>query len=176
MWGVHYGKAFKHSNKQGFVALVRSLGYDARLVNDFEDHVWAEVYFPGLKRWVHADPSEGILDEPLTYAVGWGKKAAVVIASSARFGACDVTIRYTPDFVKLTIPWRRQKGLRGRLIHDTIHATNALLAQPPTPTTLLKRQREELEEFAGYIVTPRQAGSHAGRQSGMPRWRLTLMP
>ncbi|KAJ9063626.1 peptide-N4-(N-acetyl-beta- glucosaminyl)asparagine amidase [Entomophthora muscae] len=155
----------------GFIALVRSLGFDVRLVNDFEDHVWAEVYFPGLKRWLHADPSEGILDEPLTYAVGWGKQPVIVMGTSARFGASDVTIRYTPDFVKLTIPRRRQKGLQGRLVYNSIHTINAILAQPPSAAALAQLQREENEELAGYIIKPRETGFHAGRQSGSTEWR-----
>ncbi|KAI0221263.1 Peptide-N(4)-(N-acetyl-beta- glucosaminyl)asparagine amidase [Massospora cicadina] len=159
----------------GFLSLARSLGYDVRQVTDFEDHVWGEVYLPELKRWVHADPSEGVLDEPLTYTLGWGKRAAIVLAFSAQFGACDVTARYAPDFIKLTIPRRRQKGLSGRLVLEAIRGAIGL-ANPPSPAALLQRQREEQAELASFVFNPRQQGFHAGRQSGRVTYQPPLNP
>ena len=61
--------------RQGFDALE----FDARYILDWTDHVWAEVYSNSQKRWQHADPCENILDKPLIYEHGWGKKLSYVI-------------------------------------------------------------------------------------------------
>lgn len=39
------------------------MGYEARFVNDWTDHVWTEVYLDG--RWQHADSCECTLDAPM---------------------------------------------------------------------------------------------------------------
>eukprot|EP00927_Polykrikos_kofoidii_P059446 TRINITY_DN54599_c0_g1_i1.p1 TRINITY_DN54599_c0_g1~~TRINITY_DN54599_c0_g1_i1.p1 ORF type:complete len:688 (-),score=123.35 TRINITY_DN54599_c0_g1_i1:264-2261(-) len=78
-----------------FTLCLVSLGFDARLVVDWTDHVWSEVRLGD--RWVHCDPCEMSLDAPLTYEAGWGKKLTYVIA----FGqneVVDVTSRYTNDW------------------------------------------------------------------------------
>lgn len=36
-----------------FTLLCRSLNFDARLVLDWTDHVWTEVYSNAQKRWLH---------------------------------------------------------------------------------------------------------------------------
>ena len=85
--------------------LAELLGYRARLVVDWDDHMWVEVEM-GLHtgavtragaetgagagigaetgtgagtRWVHADPCEASVDEPLIYQ-GWGKNATYVFS------------------------------------------------------------------------------------------------
>jgi len=80
-------------------ALFASLGYEARYVLDFTDHVWIEV---GLRRgdetvWLHADPSEGVLDRPLMYEKGWGKKLTMIFAFTP-WDIEHVTARYTEDY------------------------------------------------------------------------------
>ena len=58
--------------------MLASLGYNVRYVLDFTDHVWVEVRLPTASkdgRWVHADPSEGVLDNPLMYEKGWGRSS-----------------------------------------------------------------------------------------------------
>ena len=54
--------------------MLRVLGYEnVRWVVDWADHVWAEVWLgdpPG--RWVHLDPCEAAVDNPLLYE-SWGK-------------------------------------------------------------------------------------------------------
>jgi hypothetical protein len=69
------------------------LGYQARWTVDWADHVWAEVRIGG--RWVHVDPCEAAVDEPLIYQ-GWGKKQTYVVAYSFT-EAEDVTSKYTTD-------------------------------------------------------------------------------
>jgi Transglutaminase-like superfamily len=53
------------------------LGHDARWVVDWADHVWAEVFLNG--QWVHLDPCEAAVDEPLLYQQ-WGKRQVYIVA------------------------------------------------------------------------------------------------
>lgn len=55
----------------------RALGYEARWVVDWSDHVWAEVQLGD--RWVHVDPCEAAIDQPLLYE-SWGKQQTYIIA------------------------------------------------------------------------------------------------
>ena len=78
--------------------LVRALGWRARFVVDWDDHLWVEALLPVgathagadddeelveiggvLHRWVHMDPCEAAVDEPGIYA-SWGKTHSYVIA------------------------------------------------------------------------------------------------
>mmetsp|Transcript_11378 Transcript_11378/g.17080 ORF Transcript_11378/g.17080 Transcript_11378/m.17080 type:complete len:488 (+) Transcript_11378:2949-4412(+) len=70
--------------------LLRVLGHEARWVVDWSDHVWADVLLSHndetldsnnrrTARWVHLDPCEAAVDEPLLYQ-GWGKKQTYIMA------------------------------------------------------------------------------------------------
>jgi len=82
-------------------ALLASLGYTARYVLDFTDHVWLEVQLPrstdDAVEWVHVDPSEGVLDSPLMYEKGWGKQLTMIFAFTP-WSVEHVTHRYTADY------------------------------------------------------------------------------
>ena len=74
--------------------MLRVLGYhEIRWVVDWSDHVWVEVYL-GVKyvntdddddddnnsgRWVHLDPCEAAVDNPLLYE-SWGKNQTYIVA------------------------------------------------------------------------------------------------
>jgi peptide-N4-(N-acetyl-beta-glucosaminyl)asparagine amidase len=58
---------------QVFTLCCRAMGYEARSVNDWTDHVWCEYYSPDLDRWIHADSCEARRDSPMLYEAGWGK-------------------------------------------------------------------------------------------------------
>ena len=79
----------------------RALGFDARWVVDWSDHVWAEVRMSG--DWIHVDPCEAAIDNPLLYE-SWGKKQTHIVAfhpsvDSSHADSCieDVTTIYTSD-------------------------------------------------------------------------------
>eukprot|EP00931_Biecheleriopsis_adriatica_P068133 TRINITY_DN42160_c0_g1_i1.p1 TRINITY_DN42160_c0_g1~~TRINITY_DN42160_c0_g1_i1.p1 ORF type:complete len:611 (-),score=80.37 TRINITY_DN42160_c0_g1_i1:45-1829(-) len=78
-----------------FTLIASALGFRTRLVVDWTDHVWAEVWTNG--RWQHCDPCEGCLDAPLTYELGWRKKLTYVVAFSP-LEVVDVTARYTSNW------------------------------------------------------------------------------
>lgn len=80
---------------KAFTLCARALGLRARLVHDWTDHVWTEIWCDS--RWVHADSCEEALDQPLLYEEGWGKKLTYCIATGADC-VLDVTRRYTAHF------------------------------------------------------------------------------
>ena len=69
--------------------MLRVLGYEnVRWVVDWADHVWAEVWLGGSSdntegsnngRWVHLDPCEAAVDNPLLYE-SWGKNQTYIVA------------------------------------------------------------------------------------------------
>lgn len=79
------------------LALFECLGYNARWVVDWADHVWVEVEVRG--RWVHCDPCEAAVDEPFIYE-GWGKKPTYIVALG-RTQVQDVTSAYVTDVVAM---------------------------------------------------------------------------
>ena len=68
-----------------FCLVSRALCLDVRYVMDFTDHVWAEVWLPSQRRFVHLDPCEQAFDSPLLYEAGWGKKLTHLMSFS-RYG------------------------------------------------------------------------------------------
>eukprot|EP00971_Amphidinium_carterae_P027475 541143-Amphidinium_carterae.1 len=80
-----------------FTLVVRALGFEARIVHDWTDHVWTEVWSESKQKWLHADSCEAALDSPLVYEKGWGKKLTYCIAF-ARDHVRDVTLRYTRNY------------------------------------------------------------------------------
>ena len=63
-----------------FTALCLAHGYRARLILDMSDHVWTEVWDDAQERWIHVDPSEKRIDDPLMYERDWKKDLKEIYA------------------------------------------------------------------------------------------------
>ena len=63
-----------------FTSLCLAHWYRARLILDMSDHVWTEVWDYHQKRWVHIDPSEKRIDDPLMYERDWRKNLKEIYA------------------------------------------------------------------------------------------------
>ena len=79
--------------------MVKALGHEARLILDFTDHVWTEVFIEEDKQWVNMDSCENSYNAPLLYEKGWGKKLNYCIAVSP-VEIVDVTPRYTLNYAE----------------------------------------------------------------------------
>jgi hypothetical protein len=109
------------------LSFLELMGYEAKWVVDWADHVWCEVRvdndplsFPQNSEtiletnseiiidegsdWVHVDPCEAAVDEPLIYQ-SWGKNQTYIVSyhsynsTSASFSDVqDVTSKYTSKF------------------------------------------------------------------------------
>ena len=89
-----------------FTLCCRALGFEARWVLDWTDHVWTEVYSESQERWLHCDSCEDACDAPRMYEKGWGKKLSFVVAFGTE-DVLDVTRRYVLDFEGQTLGVRR---------------------------------------------------------------------
>ncbi|CEM02129.1 unnamed protein product [Vitrella brassicaformis CCMP3155] len=158
-----------------FTLIVKALGYHVRLVNDYTDHVWVEVWDDAEKRWVHADCCENCLDRPLLYEKGWGKKLTYIIAVSEE-GCVDVTPRYTQNFQQLN------RGYCSEVHLDTFLQTVTIQQQAALPATTERAaainhwwlDRQQLLHFLK-DPTAREGESGAavlpGRTTGSVEWR-----
>ena len=148
-----------------FCLVSRAVGLDSRLVVDTTDHIWVEYYSTALRRWIHMDPCEGIVDKPLLYEVGWGKKLQYLIAVG-RDGVMDVSKRYTKSFGELQRyldeDWVREvleaknQGLRGGLGEEEVEK--------------LKSRDEEDEASMELDGGEDNATTLPGRQTGSAEW------
>ncbi|KAF0686418.1 Aste57867_21789 [Aphanomyces stellatus] len=149
-----------------FTLCCRALGYEARYVHDFTDHVWTEVYSPHHERWLHCDPCEDQLDCPLTYEVGWGKKLSYIFATSCD-ELVDVVRRYTQDFDSLL---DRRTMAREEWLQQTIAELNRTKAHSPGRQEVL-RHRALAEAVELSAVKTAKAHETVGRISGSKEWR-----
>jgi hypothetical protein len=63
-----------------FTAVCIANGYRARLILDVSDHVWTEIWDQTMNKWVHVDPSERRIGDPLMYERDWKKSLTNVYA------------------------------------------------------------------------------------------------
>ena len=63
-----------------FTAACLAHGHRTRLILDMSDHVWSEIWDAQTNRWVHVDPSESRIDDPLMYERDWKKTLTHVYA------------------------------------------------------------------------------------------------
>ena len=71
------------------------------------DHLWTEVRLGDT--WIMADPCEGIIDKPSMYEYGWGKKGLCYMIALGLDHVCDVTPRYTREFLTNDFQTRRRE-------------------------------------------------------------------
>lgn len=155
-----------------FTCFCRALEIEARFVVDWTDHVWAEVFLPVSRKWIHVDCCECVLDCPALYEKGWGKNLNYVIAIS-RFGVFDVTRRYVLD-------WEMTKSRRNEISETALEAMlNDLrqkqiekISQDETAIaewSQLPSFEVELEEMMQRKVSGNEA--LPGRTTGSVEWR-----
>lgn len=152
-----------------FTLCCRAIGFEARYVLDWTDHVWTEVYSDAQKRWLHCDPCENVCDKPLLYEEGWGKKLTYVIAFS-KDDVQDVTWRYSAKHLEVLA--RRDQCRESWLVNTLDRIFNRTLQSMPErrKQEMLHRLVVELVEF----MTPKTAGNVnlPGRTTGSLAWRL----
>ncbi|XP_077997764.1 peptide-N(4)-(N-acetyl-beta-glucosaminyl)asparagine amidase-like [Glandiceps talaboti] len=152
-----------------FTLCCRAIGFEARYVVDWTDHVWTEVFTESQQRWLHCDPCEDACDKPLIYEVGWGKKLSYVIAFS-KDEIVDVIWRYTTKQSEVT---ERRSECREEWLVQIINRLNKerQAGLPGDRKQLLQlRSVTEIVEFMS-IKTVKE-GEEQGRSSGSLAWRL----
>ncbi|XP_057595479.1 peptide-N(4)-(N-acetyl-beta-glucosaminyl)asparagine amidase isoform X2 [Hippopotamus amphibius kiboko] len=152
-----------------FTLCCRALGFEARYVWDYTDHVWTEVYSPSQQRWLHCDPCEDVCDKPLLYEIGWGKKLSYVIAFS-KDEVVDVTWRYSCKHEEVI---SRRTKIKEELLREAINTLNKqrqISLSENRRKELLQRIIVELVEF----ISPKspKPGELGGRISGSLAWRV----
>lgn len=151
-----------------FCAICRSMGFEIRIVVDFTDHLWTEVYSDHQRRWIHCDSceGEGAYDTPLLYETGWGKKLSYIVATGIH-DLVDVTHRYTSNFAGLK-PRRNlvsDEWIQTTLAQITVRRRSQL--SQGMKKELESRDAEERNELN---ATPSSSENLPARQSGAPEW------
>jgi len=151
-----------------FTLCCRALGYQARFVVDWTDHVWTEVYNEKQKRWVHCDPSEPVHDKPLIYEAGWGKKLSYIIAFSCD-EVVDVTRKYTTNLKEVM---SRRNEVKHRYLKYAIALLCVELRGKQSADKIDEIGKRYIEEWTAVCKKPQvKEDEKIGRQSGSEEWR-----
>lgn len=162
-----------------FTLVCRALGYEARLVNDWTDHVWTEIYSDSKQCWLHADSCEAALDTPLVYEQGWGKKLTYCLAF-ARDHAVDVTRRYSRTFESAVLSRRKQFSeaeLKRAMAAISDFALDRSLGELPASAVELRRSvvenrlAAEAVQLTNFTTPAPKPEEQVGRTSGDAEWR-----
>ena len=154
-----------------FTLCCRALGYEARYVLDWTDHVWTEVYSESQKRWLHCDSCENKCDKPLMYETGWRKELTYVIAF-AKDDIQDVTWRYSAQHAEVLL--RRKECRESWLVNVIVKMRNSRQEGlgEARRTILEMRLAKEMVELLTNEKTAGE-GETQGRESGSLAWRTT---
>jgi len=153
-----------------FTLCCRAMGFEARYVLDWTDHVWTEVFSVSQQRWLHADSCENICDKPLLYESGWGKKLSYVLAFS-KDEVQDVSWRYSAKHEEML---SRRTLCRESWLRNTVHRlckAKMSILPDDRKAELWRRLVCELTEFlcvkdpSGEVLPGRLSGSVAWRQA-----------
>ena len=151
-----------------FTLCCRAMGFDARYVLDWTDHVWTEVYSEVQQRWLHCDPCENACDKPLVYEAGWGKKLTYVIAFAAD-DIQDVTWRYTTKSTEVLA--RRNDCRESWLVKQIVRSRNELWATLSDSRKLVLQRRLVAEIVEMMSTKKADSDECIGRSSGSLAWR-----
>jgi len=160
-----------------FTLIACATGLKARIVLDWTDHVWTEIWSTQRQRWIHTDSCESALDTPLLYSNGWGKKLSYCIAVSVE-GCIDVTPRYVEHWRESGVLNRRlevsENWLQEELFRLTFAQRNA--HNVVERSRIYSRIAVEIEELAlmktgQHLSKLRESrGGLPGRTSGSREW------
>ncbi|XP_063702376.1 peptide-N(4)-(N-acetyl-beta-glucosaminyl)asparagine amidase [Culicoides brevitarsis] len=155
-----------------FTFLCRCLGYRARYIFSTEDHVWTEVYSTLQNRWIHVDPSDGVVDAPLMYEHGWKQNIRYVIAFS-NDDVQDVTWRYTNQHKKVL---RNRNKCTEKELLDTILALRNKRQAGKSEYWIKNYKKRALRELADFMLEREPTEDEKrGRSSGSLAWRQARM-
>lgn len=151
-----------------FTLCCRSLGFEARFIMDWTDHVWTEVYSMSQSRWLHCDPCENICDKPLLYESGWGKKLTYIIAV-AKDDVQDVSWRYSANHQELL---SRRNLVREKWLWQTVHKLwkEKMISLPESRKQIMEVRL--VKELVGFLTAKDgQRELLPGRTTGSLEWR-----
>ncbi len=164
-----------------FTLCCRAVGFEARYVLDWTDHVWTEVHSEAEGRWLHADSCENLCDHPLVYEAGWKKQLSYVVAFG-RDAAVDVTRRYTRDYHGALLARRTEAP--EALLARQLASLNAFLRSPaaasaasvPWASVDVRLRREQYELLHHTVLgdarqLPIKPSELQGRVSGDAVWK-----
>lgn len=152
-----------------FTLVCLSVGFEARHIVDWTDHVWTEVWSDSQQRWLHCDSCEDKCDIPLLYEAGWGKKLNYVLAFSES-QVVDVTRRYTRKWDEVKT---RRNLIDEKFLEQQLSQFNQMIAAnlpAEFMPTLFERTAAELQELE-HPVTTNETGLE-GRISGSHDWKV----
>ncbi|OQR94305.1 peptide-N(4)-(N-acetyl-beta-glucosaminyl)asparagine amidase [Thraustotheca clavata] len=151
-----------------FTLCCRAMGYEARYVHDYTDHVWTEVFSPAYDRWLHCDPCEDQLDCPLTYEVGWGKELNYIFAFS-KDEVVDVIRRYTVSYDDVL---DRRTRAREEKLFSKIASLNMMIQMTlPWSRREVLQLRSKKEEAELNALKKAKESEAEGRVSGSNEWK-----
>ncbi|XP_061174009.1 peptide-N(4)-(N-acetyl-beta-glucosaminyl)asparagine amidase-like [Saccostrea echinata] len=152
-----------------FTLCCRAVGFEARYVLDWTDHVWTEVYSEVQKRWLHCDPCENVCDKPLLYEAGWGKKLTYVVAFS-KDEVQDVSWRYSAKHSEML---SRRNECRESWLVQVIHRLWKAREPRNSPQRNEEMKKRLLTELVEFMTPKSSAGQNlSGRTTGSLAWRL----
>lgn len=152
-----------------FTLCCRAVGFEARYVLDWTDHVWTEVYSEIQKRWLHCDPCENVCDKPLLYEAGWGKKLTYVLAFS-KDEVQDVSWRYSAKHAEML---GRRNECRESWLVQVVHRLWKAKEPSNSPERNEEMKRRLLIELVEFMTPKSSDGQNlSGRTTGSLAWRM----
>eukprot|EP00520_Triparma_pacifica_P012408 CAMPEP_0118636226 /NCGR_PEP_ID=MMETSP0785-20121206/2501_1 /TAXON_ID=91992 /ORGANISM="Bolidomonas pacifica, Strain CCMP 1866" /LENGTH=398 /DNA_ID=CAMNT_0006527321 /DNA_START=103 /DNA_END=1297 /DNA_ORIENTATION=- len=167
------GRCGEYAN--AFTCVLRAVGFEARYVLDFTDHVWCEFFSEKESRWIHVDPCEAKVDSCGIYEKGWNKKLSYIFAAS-KDEICDVSGKYCR--LLSTSEVKQRRSMCPELILDQIiweeDRSHKLKTNPPSQRLVELQRRRDLEtQFMSYCQGKDWGDvNNVGRQSGSHKHEL----